>query len=149
MRIGLLGCGVGLRLGIGWGLDVCFPFFSLERIVTDNEWNPPDLLSKGLPIPPSAVTSSSRGLVTSTTFALFPEITPLTTFSLTLSFITIYMIKLWFSPSYEKFLEGVVLSGMTSFLWGWHVHEKAVLIFLIPLGLVLFYFVCFATGLSY
>lgn len=94
------------------------------------------LLSKGLPIPPSAVTSSSRGLVTSTTFALFPEITPLTTFSLTLSFITIYMIKLWFSPSYEKFLEGVVLSGMTSFLWGWHVHEKAVLIFLIPLGLI-------------
>ena len=72
-------------------------------------------------------------MIGSTTFGVLPNITPTTTFLLTFSFLSIYLVKLWFNPTYKKFLDAVVLSAMTSFLWGWHVHEKAVLLFLIPL----------------
>jgi len=46
------------------------------------------------------------------------------------------LIKLWRSPTYKSFLTALTLSGWTSFLFGWHVHEKAVLLVLIPLSLL-------------
>lgn len=92
-----------------------------------------DLLSRGWPIAPSAVTSASRGLIGSTEFGVLPAITPSITFSLTLAISLIYLTKLWMDPSYKRFLDALVLSAFTSFLWGWHVHEKAVLLFLVPL----------------
>ena len=55
------------------------------------------------------------------------------TFSITLAFSLLYLTKLWIDPSYKRFLDSLVLSAFTSFLWGWHVHEKAVLLFLVPL----------------
>ncbi|GAA5887754.1 hypothetical protein JCM16303_005068 [Sporobolomyces ruberrimus] len=94
------------------------------------------LVSRGVPIASEALTSSSRGLIGSTTFGVLPNISPTTTFTLTFVFILAYLVKLWFNPTYKKFLESVVLSAMTSFLWGWHVHEKAVLLFLVPLSLI-------------
>ncbi|GAA5822299.1 hypothetical protein JCM5353_001562 [Sporobolomyces roseus] len=93
------------------------------------------LASRGVSISTEALTSSSRGLIGSTTFGVLPNITPAATFLLTFSFLSIYLVKLWFNPTYKKFLDAVVLSAMTSFLWGWHVHEKAVLLFLVPLSL--------------
>jgi alpha-1,3-glucosyltransferase len=47
-----------------------------------------------------------------------------------------YATKLWSDPSYQRFLHAMILSAYTSFLFGWHVHEKAVLLFLIPLTFV-------------
>ncbi|KAI5480557.1 alpha-1,3-glucosyltransferase, glycosyltransferase family 57 protein [Pseudohyphozyma bogoriensis] len=93
------------------------------------------LIKRGWPIAPEALTSASRGLIGETTFGVLPSVTPGITFSLTLGFCLIFLTKLWFDPSYRRFLDAVVLSAMTSFLWGWHVHEKAVLLFLVPLGL--------------
>ncbi|GAA5982832.1 hypothetical protein JCM5350_003002 [Sporobolomyces pararoseus] len=93
------------------------------------------LVSRGVQIDSAALTSSSRGLIGSTTFGVLPNVSPSVTFLLTLVFISIYLMKLWFNPAYKKFLDAVVLSAMTSFLWGWHVHEKAVLLFLVPLSL--------------
>lgn len=86
------------------------------------------------------LSSASRGLIGETTFGVLPNVTPLHTFSITLGFILIYLTKLWFDPTYKRFLDAIVLSAMTSFLWGWHVHEKAVLLFLVPLRCVIFDF---------
>lgn len=92
-----------------------------------------DLTHRGITISAAALASSSRGLVGTTTFGVLPDITPTHTFALTASFLLLYMTKLWFDPTYKRFLDSVVLSALTSFLWGWHVHEKAVLLFLVPL----------------
>lgn len=43
------------------------------------------------------------------------------------------MSRLWWDPTYTRFLKAVVLSAFTSFLFGWHVHEKAALLFLVPM----------------
>ncbi|GAA6063187.1 hypothetical protein JCM10212_006853 [Sporobolomyces blumeae] len=93
------------------------------------------LVSRGVPITSEALTSGSRGLIGSTTFGVLPNVTPSTTFGITAAVLLIYLVKLWFNPTCKKFLDAVVLSAMTSFLWGWHVHEKAVLLFLVPLSL--------------
>jgi alpha-1,3-glucosyltransferase len=91
------------------------------------------MINRGWPINPEALTSASRGLIGETTFGVLPEVTPVLTFSITLSISLIFLTKLWFDPTYKRFLDAVVLSAFTSFLWGWHVHEKAVLLFLVPL----------------
>ncbi|BGP25037.1 glycosyl transferase [Rhodotorula toruloides] len=93
------------------------------------------LVARGWPISTEALTSSSRGLIGSTTFGVLPNVTPRHTFALTFGFTSIFLVRLWFDPSYKRFLNSVVLAAMTSFLWGWHVHEKAVLLFLVPLSL--------------
>ncbi|KAL1709214.1 glycosyltransferase family 57 protein [Schizophyllum commune] len=47
-----------------------------------------------------------------------------------------FLVKLWFRPTYKSFLTALTLCGYTSFLFGWHVHEKAVLLVLVPLSLL-------------
>ncbi|KAF9058041.1 glucosyltransferase [Panaeolus papilionaceus] len=84
----------------------------------------------------SGVASTSRGLVGDTVFAVLPNIKPIYTFIITIAFQAIWLIKLWRNPSYKSFLTALTLSGWTSFLFGWHVHEKAVLLVLIPLSLL-------------
>lgn len=46
------------------------------------------------------------------------------------------MIKLWFRPDWETFVGALTLCGYASFLFGWHVHEKAVLLIIIPFSLI-------------
>ncbi|KAF8165457.1 glucosyltransferase [Crassisporium funariophilum] len=89
-----------------------------------------------IPINESGVSSSSRGLVGDTIFAVLPNVKPIHTFIITLAFQTVWLIKLWRNPSYKSFLTALTLCGWTSFLFGWHVHEKAVLLVLIPLSLL-------------
>ncbi|GAW07676.1 glycosyltransferase family 57 protein [Lentinula edodes] len=48
----------------------------------------------------------------------------------------IVLIKLWFHPTYKSFLTALTLCGYSSYLFGWHVHEKAVLLILVPLSLL-------------
>ncbi|KAK4056664.1 glycosyl transferase [Microbotryomycetes sp. JL221] len=93
------------------------------------------LTSRGWPVAAEAVTSASRGLIGDTTFGVLPTITPRVCFSIVLGFTLIFMTKLWFDPTFKRFLDSVILSAMTSFLFGWHVHEKAALLFLVPLSL--------------
>lgn len=40
---------------------------------------------------------------------------------------------LWRRPSTTQFILGISQCGMCSFMFGWHVHEKAILLVLIPL----------------
>ncbi|KAF9452438.1 glycosyltransferase family 57 protein [Macrolepiota fuliginosa MF-IS2] len=84
----------------------------------------------------SGVASTSRGLVGDTIFAAIPNVKPIHTFIVTLAFQSIILVKLWRNPTYKSFLTALTLCGYTSFLFGWHVHEKAVLLFLVPLSLL-------------
>lgn len=47
------------------------------------------------------------------------------------------MWKLWTMPTYRSFLTALTLCGYTSYMFGWHVHEKAILLVLVPLRYVL------------
>ncbi|KAH7887844.1 glycosyltransferase family 57 protein, partial [Phlebopus sp. FC_14] len=82
------------------------------------------------------VASTSRGLVGDTTFAVIPDIKPIHTFLITIAFQLLYLVKLWRAPTYKSFLTALTLCGYTSFMFGWHVHEKAILLILVPLSLL-------------
>jgi len=84
----------------------------------------------------SGLASTSRGLVGDTVFAVLPNIKPIHTFAITLIFQTIFLVKLWRTPTYKSFLAALTLCGYTSFMFGWHVHEKAILLVLVPLSLL-------------
>ncbi|KAG5513583.1 hypothetical protein PMAC_001015 [Pneumocystis sp. 'macacae'] len=79
-----------------------------------------------------AILSSTRGLVGDTFFGILPNITPMMTFIVTCFFQMIYLVKLFIRPSYNVFLGAVILCGFSSFIFGWHVHEKAILMVIIP-----------------
>lgn len=83
-----------------------------------------------------AVNSVTRGLIGDTSFAVLPEITARTTFLLTLLFDVIPLVKLFRDPTWDTFIGSVTLCGYASFLFGYHVHEKAILLVIIPFSLV-------------
>ncbi|KAB5558007.1 glycosyl transferase [Coniochaeta sp. 2T2.1] len=84
----------------------------------------------------AALTSVTRGLVGDTSFAVLPDITPRLCFALTLLFQGIPLIKLFARPTWDNFVSATTLCGYASFLFGWHVHEKAVLLVIVPFSLI-------------
>ncbi|KAM0819255.1 putative Dolichyl pyrophosphate Glc1Man9GlcNAc2 alpha-1,3-glucosyltransferase [Seiridium cardinale] len=90
----------------------------------------------GLPVKETALNSVTRGLVGDTAFAVLPEITPRLCFLLTLLFQAIPLVKLFLKPNWDGFVGAVTLCGYASFLFGWHVHEKAILLVIIPFSLI-------------
>lgn len=80
--------------------------------------------------------SVTRGLVGDTAFAYLPEVTPRSTFIITLFFQVIALGKLFYKPTFEVFLGALTLCGYASFYFGWHVHEKAVLLVILPASLL-------------
>jgi alpha-1,3-glucosyltransferase len=108
-----------------------------------------------LPVDASAVQSVTRGLVGDTAFAVLPNITPRMTFVLTLAAqivssskspskadlisLTTFqpaLIKLFLRPTWSNFVATTTLCAYASFLFGWHVHEKAILLVIIPFSLI-------------
>ncbi|KAI5849059.1 glycosyl transferase [Tricharina praecox] len=90
----------------------------------------------GLSVDTSALNSVTRGLVGDTAFAVLPEITPRMTFILTLFFQILPLVKLFAVPTFDNFVGAVTLCGYASFLFGWHVHEKAILLVIFPFSLL-------------
>ncbi|KAL4871140.1 hypothetical protein BDV12DRAFT_164840 [Aspergillus spectabilis] len=90
----------------------------------------------GLPVNHEALSSVTRGLVGDTSFAVLPEVSKEHTFALTLIFQLLPLLKLWFNPDADTFLGALTLCGYASFLFGWHVHEKAILLIIIPFSLI-------------
>lgn len=77
------------------------------------------------------------GLVQEFRHSVLPSVSPLITFILTILSIMPSLIHLWLYPRGPKsFLRCLVLCAFGSFMFGWHVHEKAILIVTIPLSLL-------------
>lgn len=84
----------------------------------------------------AGVASTSRGLVGDTVFAVLPNVKPLHTFAITIICQSLFLVKLWLTPTYKSFITALTLCGYSSYMFGWHVHEKAVLLVLVPLSLI-------------
>lgn len=86
--------------------------------------------------------SSTSGLVLEYEHQYLPSVRPLTTFVLVVTFTLPLIFKFLLNigrRSPELFLHSVTLAAFTSFLFGWHVHEKAIIVVLltmIPLALI-------------
>lgn len=78
----------------------------------------------------------TRGILGDTHFDVLPQISAGHCFLLTLVFTLLLCTRLWTRPAYGTFVESIALFGLTSFLFGFHVHEKAILIALLPLTLL-------------
>lgn len=86
----------------------------------------------------SAVPNSTSGLVGSTATLVLPNIPPAVTLALTVLAMAPLLWKVWQRPTARTFLFAFVPLSLCSFLFGWHVHEKAILMTLVPFGLVAF-----------
>ncbi|XP_076397185.1 ALG6/ALG8 family glucosyltransferase xit isoform X1 [Megachile rotundata] len=77
------------------------------------------------------------GLVQEQLFLVLPTPTPLITFLLTFSSILPILYCLFFKKNFatnvKQFMRSLILCALCSFLFGWHVHEKAILTAIIPL----------------
>ncbi|CAA0820682.1 Probable dolichyl pyrophosphate Glc1Man9GlcNAc2 alpha-1-3-glucosyltransferase [Striga hermonthica] len=79
--------------------------------------------------------SFTGGLVgDSSPFAVLPTITPLITFVTVLLAISPCLVKAWKNPRARMVSRWVSYAYTCGFMFGWHVHEKASLHFVIPLA---------------
>lgn len=81
--------------------------------------------------------SLTRGLVGDVKFTFLPNIKPNYTFLLTLFYQIMSLIPLFIQPKFERFIGSMTLCAFSSFLFGWHVHEKAIMLIIIPLTFVI------------
>ncbi|KAB0394923.1 hypothetical protein E2I00_015762 [Balaenoptera physalus] len=85
-------------------------------------------------IPRASMTS---GLVQQFQHTVLPSVTPLATLICTLIAILPSIFCLWFKPQGPRgFLRCLILCALSSFMFGWHVHEKAILLAVLPMSLL-------------
>lgn len=85
-------------------------------------------------IPKASMTS---GLVQQFQHTVLPSVTPLATLICTLIAILPSIFCLWFKPQGPRaFLRCLILCALSSFMFGWHVHEKAILLAVLPMSLL-------------
>jgi len=81
--------------------------------------------------------SMTGGLVQDLYHAVLPSPSPACTALLTLLALLPALARLWSAPhSIQAFLRCLALSAWAAFTLGWHVHEKAILLVVLPLTLV-------------
>ncbi|PVU98764.1 hypothetical protein BB559_001307 [Furculomyces boomerangus] len=78
------------------------------------------------------IVSNTRGLVGNTEFGVLVDIAPSWTFIITIISQLPYLVKIWIDPVPKKLIYGIFGCGISSFMFGWHVHEKAIMLFLVP-----------------
>ena len=77
------------------------------------------------------------GLVQDIEHSVLPQISPLTTAIMTLLAMLPALVKLWSCPANSsQFVRCLALCAWSSFLFGWHVHEKAILLVILPMTLL-------------
>lgn len=85
----------------------------------------------------SVLASMTGGLVQEFDHIVLPSVPPLVTIILTFATWLPALGKLWLCPnSPVQFVRCVVLCAWSSFLFGWHVHEKAVLLIILPMAIL-------------
>ncbi|XP_031333165.1 probable dolichyl pyrophosphate Glc1Man9GlcNAc2 alpha-1,3-glucosyltransferase isoform X2 [Photinus pyralis] len=83
------------------------------------------------------VAAMTGGLVQEFSHAVLPSITPLATMLITIVFMLPALMKLWFAGNNPvQFVRCIILCALTSFMFGWHVHEKAILMAIIPFSII-------------
>lgn len=82
-------------------------------------------------------TTITLGLTENATYSVLPNISPIVTFVLTGVFAAPCLVKLWKFPGNPlHFVRCIVLCALTAFIFGWHVHEKAILMAIVPLSVL-------------
>lgn len=76
------------------------------------------------------------GLVGETSFAILPNLGPKATAACTILTMIPCLVALWRNPLPDRFSRAVTYCTLTAFLFGFHVHEKAILMSLIPLAVL-------------
>ena len=95
------------------------------------------IISRMLGLPVTEVGSMTGGLVQDIHHSVLPDISPLTTVILTIVLWVPALARLWASPgNVQQFIRCLAICGWSSFLCGWHVHEKAILIVILPMTLL-------------
>ncbi|XP_038617733.1 probable dolichyl pyrophosphate Glc1Man9GlcNAc2 alpha-1,3-glucosyltransferase isoform X2 [Tachyglossus aculeatus] len=85
-------------------------------------------------IPKASMTS---GLVRQFQHTVLPSVTPLAALACTLVAVLPSVFCLWFKPQGPRgFLRCLVLCALSAFMFGWHVHEKAILLAILPMSLL-------------
>ncbi|XP_073964519.1 ALG6/ALG8 family glucosyltransferase xit [Choristoneura fumiferana] len=101
------------------------------------------VLQHGLPkagiVVPKVEASMTGGLVQEFEHTVLPSIKPVVTLVLTAVTMLPALIKLWHLGADRKyrtvsFVRCMVVCATCSFMFGWHVHEKAILLILIPMS---------------
>ncbi len=80
----------------------------------------------------STANTGTRGLVQDVFFIILPNITPRVTFLLTLFYDILSLLPLLLQPNFKRLIGALTLNAYASFLFGWHVHEKAIMLIIIP-----------------
>ncbi|XP_057677322.1 probable dolichyl pyrophosphate Glc1Man9GlcNAc2 alpha-1,3-glucosyltransferase isoform X2 [Corythoichthys intestinalis] len=81
--------------------------------------------------------SMTGGLVQEFSHSVLPSVTPFATLLCTLLSMLPALASIWQRPRGARgFLRCLLLCALASFMFGWHVHEKAVLIAVLPLSLL-------------
>lgn len=78
----------------------------------------------------------SGGLVQEAAFAVLPSVPPAVCALLTLAAMAPVLYSVWRYPDASLFMSALVYCMLCAFLFGYHVHEKAILQVVLPLGLV-------------
>ncbi|XP_069837767.1 dolichyl pyrophosphate Glc1Man9GlcNAc2 alpha-1,3-glucosyltransferase [Dendropsophus ebraccatus] len=81
--------------------------------------------------------SMTGGLVQEFEHSVLPSVTPMATLICTALSILPSVFCLWFKPQGPRsFLRCLILCALSSFMFGWHVHEKAILLAILPLSVL-------------
>ncbi|XP_031729891.1 dolichyl pyrophosphate Glc1Man9GlcNAc2 alpha-1,3-glucosyltransferase [Anarrhichthys ocellatus] len=81
--------------------------------------------------------SMTGGLVQEFQHSVLPSVTPSVTLVCTLLSILPAVASIWWRPRGARgFLRCLLLCALGSFMFGWHVHEKAVLLAILPLSIL-------------
>ncbi|GFN77711.1 alpha-1,3-glucosyltransferase [Plakobranchus ocellatus] len=83
--------------------------------------------------------SMTGGMVQEFSHMVMPSIAPLVTMILSACAMVPALVLLWDLKSPLAFVRAIVLCAFSSFLFGWHVHEKAILMIIIPMTLLVKY----------
>ncbi|XP_027888087.1 dolichyl pyrophosphate Glc1Man9GlcNAc2 alpha-1,3-glucosyltransferase [Xiphophorus couchianus] len=91
-------------------------------------------LLQGAELPRAAMTG---GLVQEVQHAVLPSVPPAATLLCTLLAILPALVSIWCRRRGNRaFLRCLLLCALASFLFGWHVHEKAILLAVLPLSIL-------------